>query len=65
MTSIVDALEERDVAIVDIPGAFLQTDMDEVVYMVLQGKLVEALLQYKEINMKSLLLLKTSVKSYM
>ena len=45
MSSIIDALERRDVAIVDVPGAFLQTDMDEVVHMVIRGKLVDALVQ--------------------
>ena len=46
LTSMIDALEERDTATVNIPGAFLQTEMDELVYMVLRGKLVDALLQY-------------------
>ena len=40
--------KKRDVSIVDIPVAFFQTGIDEIVYVVLRGKLVEALLQYKE-----------------
>ena len=46
LTSMVDAMEQRDIATVDVPGVFLQTDMDEVVYMVIRGKLVDALVQY-------------------
>jgi len=41
ITATVDAHEERDVAIADVPGAFLTADMDEVVHMVLRGKLAE------------------------
>jgi hypothetical protein len=32
-TSIIDALEERDVATVDLPAQFLQTDMDDEIYL--------------------------------
>jgi hypothetical protein len=31
ITSTIDAFEGRDVAIVDVPGAFLMADMDEEV----------------------------------
>eukprot|EP00957_Ditylum_brightwellii_P059127 4486140-Ditylum_brightwellii.AAC.1 len=31
LTAIIDAMEGRDVAIVDIPGAFMQAKIDELV----------------------------------
>ena len=38
LTAVVDTCEEHDVAIVDIPNAFIQTDMDrEKVIMKLLG----------------------------
>jgi hypothetical protein len=39
-----DAEERRHVATVDITGAFMQADMDELVYMQLEGKMVDLLL---------------------
>ena len=33
ITSAIDAHEGRDVAVLDIPGAFLHAEMDDVVYM--------------------------------
>ena len=43
---VIDALENRDVAIVDIPGAFMQVDLDdEEVIIRLTGKMVELLLE--------------------
>ena len=36
-TATIDAHEGRDVAIADIPGAFLTADMDEAVRMILRG----------------------------
>ena len=33
----IDATEGRDVATVDIPGVFLQTAMDDLVYVTLRG----------------------------
>ena len=41
LTSVIDALEDRDVAVTDIPGAYLTTDIDEEVHMILEGKLAE------------------------
>ena len=41
LTAVVDAHEGRDVAIMDIPGAFLHTMMDDLVHMRLTGKLAE------------------------
>jgi hypothetical protein len=45
LTCAIDALEHRDVATVDIPGAFMQADMDEVVHMKLEGQMAELLVQ--------------------
>ena len=45
LTCAIDAHEERDVATVDIPGAFMQADMDEVVHMRLEGQMAELLAQ--------------------
>jgi hypothetical protein len=33
ISCIIDAKENRDVATLDIPGAFMQVDMDEIVHM--------------------------------
>ena len=43
LSCVIDAEEERDVAIIDIPGAFMQVDMDEIVHMRLEGKMAELL----------------------
>ena len=39
--SRIDTSKEREVAVVDIPGSFLITDMDKIVRMVLRGRLSE------------------------
>ena len=36
-TSAIDAHENRDVAVIDLPGAFLHAEMDDVVYIVMRG----------------------------
>ena len=41
ITAVVDAYEYRDVAIVDIPGAYLISDMDEEVHLFLRGRMSE------------------------
>ena len=41
----IDAKENRDVAIVDIPGAFMQADMEDEVYMKLEGKMAELMVR--------------------
>ena len=38
MTCIIDALEKWYVATTDIPGAFMQADMDEIVNRKMKGK---------------------------
>ena len=45
ITSVIDAKENRDIATVDIPGAFMQADMDDVVYMKLEGTMAQLLMQ--------------------
>eukprot|EP00957_Ditylum_brightwellii_P054951 4164505-Ditylum_brightwellii.AAC.1 len=45
ITSVIDAKEGRDVATTDIPGAYLNAEMDEFVVMVLEGKLAELLVK--------------------
>ena len=41
LTATINALEGRDVAVVDIPGAYLSADMDDEVHVVLRGTLAE------------------------
>ena len=41
ITSAIDAHEDRKIATLDIPGAFLYTDLDENVVMILRGPLAE------------------------
>ena len=44
LTCVIDAMEHRDVATVDIPSAFMQTDMEgDDVNMKLEGKMVDLL----------------------
>jgi hypothetical protein len=45
MSCVVDAKEKRDVATANIPGAFMQADMDELVYMRLEGVMVDILME--------------------
>jgi hypothetical protein len=45
LTCLIDAHEGRDVATVDIPGAFMQADMDDLVHLRLAGKMVDLLLE--------------------
>jgi hypothetical protein len=41
----IEAHEQRDVAPGDIPGAFMQTDMEDTVHMVLEGEMTELLVK--------------------
>jgi len=45
LSLIIDAKEGRDVATVDIPGAFMQTDMEEKVYMRIDGVMADLLVK--------------------
>ena len=38
LSCLIDAMEDRDVATINIPRAFMQVDMDDVVHMKLEGK---------------------------
>ena len=52
MTLTVDAMEEQEVGTADVPGAYLQADMDDHVILKMTGRSVDALCQtnksYKE-----------------
>ena len=48
MTAILDAMERREVAVIDIPGAFMQAIMDPGVYMRITGLMVTLLLEIDE-----------------
>ena len=41
LKATIDALEGQDVAVVDIPGAYLSAEMDDKVHVVFRGTLVE------------------------
>jgi hypothetical protein len=41
ISCIIDAKQNRDVATMDIPGAFMQVDMDDIVHMRLEGTMVD------------------------
>jgi hypothetical protein len=43
LTSVIDAFEEHEIATVDIPGAFLQADMDEIEYVRMTDTMVDIL----------------------
>jgi Reverse transcriptase (RNA-dependent DNA polymerase) len=45
ITCVIDAHEGRDGATVDLPGAFMQADMDELVHMKLEGTMAELLVK--------------------
>ena len=45
MLCAIDMKENRYVAIADIPGAFLQADIDEEIYMLLEVKIAELILK--------------------
>jgi len=45
LTALIDADQGRDVAIVDIPGAFMQVDSDEETFLLITGKMAELLVE--------------------
>jgi hypothetical protein len=45
LSATIDAMEESDVATVDIPGAFIQADINEVIDMEFYGKIVKVLVR--------------------
>ena len=44
LTAVIDALENREVAVLDVPGAFMQADIDELVHVRFTGEMVSMLL---------------------
>jgi hypothetical protein len=44
LSALIDAAEGREVAVVDIPGAFMQADMDEETFVRIDGKMAELLI---------------------
>ena len=45
ITAVVDAYEHRDVAIVNLPGAYLISDMDKEVHLCLRGRMSEMMVK--------------------
>ena len=45
LTCVLDAIEKRAVLICDIPGAFMQADIDEIINLRLDGPILNALLR--------------------
>ena len=45
LMAVIDAWENRKVAVLDVPGAFMQVDMDELVHVQFEGEMVDKLLE--------------------
>ena len=45
LAAVIDALEGREVVVLDVPGAFVQADIDELVHVRFTGEMVNMLLQ--------------------
>ena len=45
LTTMIDAMEDRNVVVLDVPGAFMQAEIDELVHMRFTGAMVNMLLQ--------------------
>ena len=45
LTCLIDAMEDRSVATCDVPGAFMQVDIDEQIHVRLDGELAELLMK--------------------
>jgi hypothetical protein len=45
LSATIDAIEERAVATVDIPWAFMQADIDEVVHVRFEGEISEIIVR--------------------
>ena len=52
LTCLIDALEKRHMATCDIPGAFMQADIDEFAHMKLEGELAEILMRLNPAHQK-------------
>jgi hypothetical protein len=45
LSAVIDAMEGRDVATADTPGAFMQADIDEVAHVKFEGEMAEMLVK--------------------
>ena len=45
LSCMIDALENRNVVTLDIPGAFMQADIDELIHVKLVGELADLLIK--------------------
>ena len=45
MTDVIDVMEEQSVVVLDVPGAFMQAEIDELAHMCFTGAMVNMLLQ--------------------
>jgi hypothetical protein len=45
LTSVIDAAEEREVEVYDIPGAFLHAELPDAVHMKVKGDLARLIIQ--------------------
>ena len=45
LTAVIDAMEGRNVVVLDVPGAFMQADIDELVHVRFTGAMVNLLLE--------------------
>ena len=45
LSCTIDAIKERETAIVDIPGTFMQAEMNDTVHRKMEGRLVELLMK--------------------
>jgi hypothetical protein len=45
LSCLIDAMEERDIATCDLPGAFMQADIDEELFVKFDGELADLLIQ--------------------
>jgi hypothetical protein len=50
LTAVIDAYKGRDVAIVDVPGAFMQADMDELVHVRFTRTMVNLLVEIDKLT---------------
>jgi hypothetical protein len=48
LTTVINALEGQDVAILNVPGAFMQADMDGLVHVRFTGKMVDLLMEINQ-----------------
>ena len=45
LTAVIDAMEDRNVAVLDVPGMFMQAEIDKLVHVRFTGAMVNMLLQ--------------------